>query len=79
MRKISKYAEGIVPFFPPFITTYLRHARNQFIEWNTVSIPHQPMKPHVWKRLQNEFTGEVDKLSNLLDRDLTDWVKEPRP
>ena len=79
MRKISKYAERIVLFFPLFIAMYLRRARNQFIEWNTVSIPHQPMQPHVRKRLQNEFSDEVDKLSNLLDRDFTDWVKEPRP
>ena len=79
LRKISKYAERIVIFFPPSVTTYFRGARNQFIEWNTVSIPQQPMKHNVRKRLQNEFADEVDKLSNLLDRDLTHWVKEPRP
>ena len=68
--------KGMVLFFPPSITTYLRRVRNQFIEWNTVSIPQQPMKPHVRKRLQNEFTDEVDTLSNLLNRDLNYWVKE---
>ena len=76
MRKISKYGERIVLFSPPSVTTYLRRARNQFIEWNTVSIPHQSMKPHVRKRLQNEFADEVDKLSKLLDRDLNYWVKD---
>ena len=79
MRKISKQADKIVFLFPHIMAAYLQRARTQLIEWNTVSSPQQPMKPHVRKRLQNEFSDEVDKLSNLLDRDLTGWVKEPRP
>ena len=79
LRKASKKAERIDFLLPAFISTYLKKARIRFAEWNTVSIPHQPIKPHVRKRLQNEFSDEVDKLSNLLNRDLTHWVKEPRP
>ena len=79
MRKISKQADR-TGFFPShFMTAYLKRARAQFIKWNTLSIPHQPMQPHVRKRLQNEFIDEVDNLSNLLDRDFTHWVKEPGP
>ena len=78
MRKISPQADRADFFFPRFLMPYLKRARAQLIEWNTILIPQQPMKPHVRKRLQMEFADEVDKLSNLLNRDLTYWIKEAR-
>ncbi len=44
--------------------------------WNTSSKPRPPMEKHVRKRLQKQFEPEVERLSELLDRDLTHWCKE---
>lgn len=38
--------------------------------------PRQPMVPELRKRLQSEFAPEVERLSDLLERDLTHWSKD---
>lgn len=38
--------------------------------------PRTPMDPDFRRRLQEEFTPEVDRLGNLLGRDLTHWCQE---
>jgi hypothetical protein len=42
---------------------------------NTSHARTAPMKPELRRRLQEEFRGEVQLLSNLLGRDLTYWCK----
>jgi len=43
---------------------------------NTKHVPRPPMDPELRRQLQEEFKPEVEKLSELLGRDLTYWVKE---
>jgi len=43
--------------------------------WNTVNQPRPPMAPATRARLQTEFRDEIERLSALLDRDLTHWSK----
>jgi hypothetical protein len=40
---------------------------------NTRYVPRMPMDPALRSRLQAEFVAEVDRLGNLIGRDLTDW------
>jgi hypothetical protein len=40
---------------------------------NTKFVPRQPMNSELRKRLQKEFVPEVERLSELLGRDLTPW------
>lgn len=40
---------------------------------NTEFVPRPPMSPELRRRLQAEFAPEVDRLSALLDRDLSHW------
>jgi hypothetical protein len=42
---------------------------------NEVRKPRPPMNPETRRRLQIEFTPEVERLSELLGRDLTHWVQ----
>lgn len=41
--------------------------------WNTVSETKQPLKPEFRNRLAEEFREEVEKLSGILNRDLSHW------
>jgi len=42
---------------------------------NTRYEPRPAMNPHTRHRLQMDFIPEIERLSELLDRDLTHWVK----
>lgn len=42
---------------------------------NTKFVPRQPMDPQLKKELQADFLPEVERLSELLDRDLTHWCR----
>lgn len=44
-------------------------------EWNLVEKPRPPMHYEVKKKLQREFEPKVQELSNLLERDLTEWLR----
>ena len=43
---------------------------------NIKYVPRPPMDPELKRQLQEEFKPEVEKLSELLGRDLTHWVEE---
>jgi hypothetical protein len=42
---------------------------------NTIYEPRPPMEPELRKSLQGDFALEIEKLSELLGRDLTHWSK----
>jgi Sulfotransferase domain len=59
-----------------FTTPALRHhlfAAAQ--ELNTSHEPRRPVAPELREQLQKEFAPEIEKLSALLDRDLTHWLR----
>ncbi|HZX13259.1 MAG TPA: sulfotransferase domain-containing protein [Thermodesulfobacteriota bacterium] len=43
--------------------------------YNTIYEPRPPMNPELRKSLQSEFAGEIERLSELLGRDLAHWTK----
>ncbi len=55
-------------------TTRRRVGRLVLSHWNTKS--RTPMDKHVRKRLQKQFAPEVERLSKLLNRDLSHWCKD---
>jgi hypothetical protein len=44
-----------------------------FRKLNTEHVPRQPLPPELRKQLQQEFAPDVERLSELLHRDLTHW------
>jgi hypothetical protein len=58
---------------------FSKSMREAFRGWlwriNTRFVPRPEPKPAVMARLKREFAGEVERLSNLLSRDLTAWSR----
>lgn len=50
-----------------------RSVRRRLVEMNTRTTPRAELSPEVRTRLEEEFRGEVARLSRLLDRDLGRW------
>jgi len=44
--------------------------------FNATSLPRSPIDPDLRRRLQAEFLPEVQRLSELVGRDLTHWCRE---
>jgi len=67
LRKIFRFV------FPSFS---IRHKIKYFvIKLNTAKANRNKMNPELRKKLQEEFSEEVENLSKLLNRDLTHWNK----
>lgn len=45
------------------------------VRLNAAEEPRPPMEPELRNRLKKEFAPEIDRLSKLLDRDLTGWCR----
>jgi Sulfotransferase family len=48
---------------------------NALNSWNSVRAPRQPMSPDLRNRLTAEFAPQVNELSDLLGRDLSNWTR----
>lgn len=57
-------------FIPRFVRSRINEAVKRF---NTKYVPRRPMDLELRHRLLAEFAPEVEKLSKLLNRDLTGW------
>lgn len=59
-----------------FIPENIRHKIFAFIRsLNSTTKTYEPMNPSLRRELEQEFEPEINKLSELLDRDLTHWVR----
>ncbi len=83
-RVRSKLLRGVLDDPPGLIRTLgkpltprgLRHKLlNKLRRANTKYEPRRPMAPELRQRLQAEFASEVERLSGLLGRDLTNWSR----
>jgi hypothetical protein len=43
--------------------------------WNTINVRPAPLNPTMRKTLRDAFATDVDKLSKLLQRDLSHWLE----
>jgi len=43
--------------------------------WNTINVRPAPLDPTMRKTLWDTFATDVDKLSKLLQRDLSHWLE----
>jgi hypothetical protein len=51
-----------------------RRVRRRLLKMNARETPRPPLASHVSQRLERELKGEVTRLSELLERDLSHWV-----
>ena len=49
--------------------------RKRLLEWNRVTAPPEPLSPALQAQIRREFEGEVDRLGQLLGRDLGHWLQ----
>jgi hypothetical protein len=58
----------------------VRAARTRLLQMNSETAPRAPMDPALRRQLLDEFTPEIERLGQLIGRDLTPWTKgEPLP
>jgi hypothetical protein len=58
----------------------VRAARTRLLQMNSETRPRAPMDPLLRGQLLDEFTPEIERLGQLIGRDLTPWTKgEPLP
>jgi hypothetical protein len=56
----------------------LAHAvRDQLLRLNSTAARRQPMDPDLRRRLIEEFTPEINRLGDLIGRDLSGWLVDP--
>lgn len=61
----------------PLVPRLVRHGiLHKLRRLNTQHTPRQPIEPDLRRTLQREFRPDVERLSELLGRDLTHWCKE---
>jgi hypothetical protein len=53
-----------------------RRAAHGLRGFNARKVDHPPLDPALRARLQADFLPEVERLSQVLDRDLTHWCRE---
>lgn len=70
-RRIGRfpYKETLLKY--PFIVRF----KNTINQYNIISYQRPEMDPNLKKRLQTEYFDDVHKLSEILGRDLTHWVR----
>jgi hypothetical protein len=56
-----------------------RKVRKGMKQFNTVYTSRPPLAPELRRRLQAEFLGEVERLSEMIGRDLTHWCRDEAP
>ena len=72
-RKLSRNLRKIIKTLMP--KTLRKNLRNQFINWNTVTSERPLMEAEVRQYICKNLAPDVDKLSSLLNRDLTYWCQ----
>lgn len=68
----TKCSEGLINFIRK--SPFLKKLKDRIDDINRVPFQRPEMAPDVKKRLQAEYARDVERLSELLDRDLTCWT-----
>lgn len=53
--------------------TVLR-VREKLLRWNRSALPPEPLEPELKQELRKHLKSEIERVSTLLDRDLTHWL-----
>ena len=73
-RKLSSNLRKIIK---PLVPKRLRkNVRDRLIGWNTVTSERPLMKPEVHQYICSKLAPDLEKLSSLLNRDVTHWCQE---
>jgi len=63
-------------FAPKFVFTAMQRIESRLRKMNASPEKRAPMDPELRARLKREFAPEVDRLGELLGRDLTHWNED---
>lgn len=74
-RYLRLAMHGMCAMLPRKVFTTVRKVEGKVWRMNTRAGRRPPIAPEVRARLQQYFAPEVERLSELLDRDLTHWSK----
>lgn len=74
--KVLEIGKVFVPLPPSMRKTLLEGVKQKLKRLNTKHVPRPPLDPELRRSLQKEFAPEVERLSNLLGRDLTHWSRD---
>jgi hypothetical protein len=63
----------------PFLRRFplVRSVRTKMLEMNSEAKPRPPMDPALRRQLVEEFTPEIERLGELIGRDLSSWTAQP--
>ena len=74
--KVLEIGKVFVPLPPSMRRALLEGVKQKLKRFNTKHVPRPPLDPELRRSLQKEFAPEVERLSNLLGRDLTHWSRD---
>lgn len=59
------------------VTDKVLALRKRILKWNQIDAPKEPVPIHIQQDIRQHLKGEVERLSRLIDRDLSHWL-QPR-
>jgi hypothetical protein len=74
-RTLRSTAIAMRPWLPHSVFAALQQAESRLQRANTRPAKRPPLAPELRAQLKSEFATEIERLSLLLDRDLTHWSK----
>ncbi|MGH2414082.1 MAG: sulfotransferase family protein, partial [Microcystaceae cyanobacterium] len=74
--KILELGKFLIPLPRYKRREILEKSKNKFKRLNTKYTPRPALDPQLRRQLQQEFAPEIERLSHLLERDLTYWSRE---
>jgi hypothetical protein len=74
-RFVRSAALTLRPWIPERVFVAARSAQEKLVQINSRTYKRSPLDPEVHARLRREFAPEVERLSELLGRDLTHWSR----
>ena len=73
----QKLSSNLRKIIKPLVPKRLRkNVRDRLIGWNTVTSERPLMKPEVHQYICSKLAPDLEKLSSLLNRDVTHWCQE---
>ena len=71
--KILEFGKFLLPLPSSMRRSILKRLKGSLKSFNTETVKRPPLEPEYRRILQKKFAPEIEKLSVLLERDLTHW------
>ena len=77
--RVLRAAVASRSFIPNFVFTAMQQVEARLREFNSTPKKRDPLAPELRARLKREFAPEVERLSELLEINLSRWTEDPAP